>query len=239
LKKIFVAVEKQKLIVLTGAGVSAESGIRTFRDSNGLWENHDIQDVASPEGWRKNRALVLEFYNQRRKQARECQPNDAHLTLARLEKNFDVHIITQNVDDLHERAGSSQILHLHGELSKAQSTLDPSLIYPMDHWEIKEGDKCEKGSQLRPFIVWFGESVPMMLPAIDLTKSADIFLVLGTSLQVYPAAGLIDYAPRAAKKYLIDPKIPDSPLKKEVVLIEEKATIGMKILEEMLLSSLH
>ncbi len=228
----------QKIIVLTGAGVSAESGIRTFRDSNGLWENHDIQEVASPEGWRKNRALVLDFYNQRRKQARECEPNEAHFILARLEKNFDVQIITQNVDDLHERAGSSKVLHLHGELSKAQSTLDPKLIYTLDHWEIKEGDQCEKGSQLRPFIVWFGESVPMMIPAINLAKQADIFLVVGTSLQVYPAAGLIDYVPREAKKYLIDPKIPDTTLKKEVILIEEKATVGMKILEEILLNSM-
>jgi NAD-dependent deacetylase len=228
----------QKIIVLTGAGVSAESGIRTFRDSNGLWENHDIQEVASPEGWRKNRALVLDFYNQRRKQARECEPNEAHFILARLEKNFDVQIITQNVDDLHERAGSSKVLHLHGELSKAQSTLDPKLIYTLDNWEIKVGDQCEKGSQLRPFIVWFGESVPMMIPAIDLAKQADIFLVVGTSLQVYPAAGLIDYVPREAKKYLIDPKIPDTTLKKEVILIEEKATVGMKILEEILLNSM-
>lgn len=233
-----MSVKKQKLIVLTGAGVSAESGISTFRDSNGLWENHDIRDVASPEGWRKNRALVLDFYNQRRKQARECVPNEAHLTLARLEKHFDVQIITQNVDDLHERAGSTHVLHLHGELTKAQSTLDPKLIYTLDHWEIKEGDKCEKGSQLRPFIVWFGEAVPMMVPAIKLARTADIFLVLGTSLQVYPAAGLIDYAPRQAKKYLIDPKIPDSSLPKDVNLIQEKATMGMKILEEILLKEL-
>ncbi len=225
-------------MVLTGAGVSAESGIRTFRDSNGLWENHDIMEVASPEGWRKNLSLVLDFYNQRRKQARECEPNEAHLTLARLEQNFDVQIITQNVDDLHERAGSSKVLHLHGELSKAQSTLDPKLIYTLDHWEIKEGDKCEKGSQLRPFIVWFGESVPMMIPAINLVKTADIFLVLGTSLQVYPAAGLIDYAPRESKKFLIDPKIPETPLKKDIRVIQEKATLGMKILEEILLKDL-
>lgn len=231
-------VKKLQLVVLTGAGVSAESGISTFRDSNGLWENHDIMEVASPEGWRKNRAMVLDFYNQRRKQARECVPNEAHLTLARLEAYFDVKIITQNVDDLHERAGSSHVLHLHGELSKAQSTLDPKLIYTLDHWEIKEGDKCEKGSQLRPFIVWFGEAVPMMIPAINLTKTADIFLVLGTSLQVYPAAGLIDYAPREAKKFLIDPKIPDTTLRKDVRIIQEKATVGMKILEEMLLTEL-
>lgn len=225
----------QKLVVLTGAGVSAESGIRTFRDSNGLWENHDIMEVASPEGWRKNRSLVQDFYNQRRRQARECQPNDAHLILARLENHFDVQIITQNVDDLHERAGSTQVLHLHGELTKAQSSLDPSLVYPLEHWEIKEGDKCEKGSQLRPFIVWFGEAVPMMVPAMKIAQTADIFLVLGTSMQVYPAASLIDYVPRQAKKFLIDPQVPDFRLGTEVTVIQEKATAGMKILEEILL----
>lgn len=237
-ERISESVKKQKLVVLTGAGVSAESGIKTFRDSNGLWENHDIQEVASPEGWRNNRSLVQNFYNQRRKQARECLPNEAHHTLARLEEHFDVQIITQNVDDLHERAGSSKVLHLHGELSKAQSTVDPKLVYTLDHWEIKEGDLCEKGSQLRPFIVWFGEAVPMMVPAINLAKTADVFLILGTSLQVYPAAGLIDYAPRTAKKYLIDPQIPDASLNKEVILIREKATIGIKILEELLLREL-
>jgi NAD-dependent deacetylase len=228
---------KQRLVVLTGAGVSAESGIRTFRDSNGLWENHDIMEVASPEGWRKNRDLVLDFYNQRRKQARECQPNDAHLSLARLECHFDVQIITQNVDDLHERAGSSHVLHLHGELSKAQSSIDPRLVYPLEHWEIKPGDKCEKGSQLRPFIVWFGEAVPMMIPAMKLAEKAEIFLVLGTSMQVYPAASLIDYVPKGAKKYLIDPQIPDFHRRNEVTAIPETATRGMKILEEMLLQS--
>lgn len=237
-ERISESVKKQKLVVLTGAGVSAESGIKTFRDSNGLWENHDIQEVASPEGWRNNRSLVQNFYNQRRKQARECLPNEAHHTLARLEEHFDVQIITQNVDDLHERAGSSKVLHLHGELSKAQSTVDPKLVYTLDHWEIKEGDLCEKGSQLRPFIVWFGEAVPMMVPAINLAKTADVFLILGTSLQVYPAAGLIDYAPRTAKKYLIDPQIPDASLNQEVILIREKATIGIKILEELLLREL-
>lgn len=227
----------QKLVVLTGAGVSAESGIRTFRDSNGLWENHDIMEVASPEGWRKNRELVLDFYNQRRKQARECQPNEAHLLLAKLERFFDVQIITQNVDDLHERAGSSKVLHLHGELSKAQSSLDPGLIYPLDHWEIKAGDKCEKGSQLRPFIVWFGEAVPMMVPAMEITRTADIFLILGTSMQVYPAASLIDYVPQKARKFLIDPQAPDFRLKNDVHVIQEKATLGMKIFEQILLKS--
>lgn len=228
---------KRRLVVLTGAGVSAESGIRTFRDSNGLWENHDIMEVASPEGWRRNRGLVLDFYNQRRKQARECQPNEAHLSLARLEKEFDVHIITQNVDDLHERAGSTKVLHLHGELSKAQSSLDPSLVYPLSHWEIKEGDKCEKGSQLRPFIVWFGEAVPMMVPAMKIAEKADFFLVVGTSMQVYPAASLIDYVPRRARIFLIDPQASDIHLRKDVQIIQEKATVGMKILENILLSS--
>lgn len=229
---------RKKLVVLTGAGVSAESGIRTFRDSNGLWENHDVMEVASPEGWRKNRSLVLEFYNQRRKQARECQPNAAHLALARLERYLDVEIITQNVDDLHERAGSTKVLHLHGELNKAQSTLDPKLIYEMDHWEIKEGDKCEKGSQLRPFIVWFGEAVPMMVPAINITKTADFFLVLGTSLQVYPAASLIDYVPVGTPKFLIDPVKPDRYLGKEIEVIQEKATVGMEKFTELILTQL-
>jgi NAD-dependent deacetylase len=228
---------KRRLVVLTGAGVSAESGIRTFRDSNGLWENHDIMEVASPEGWRRNRALVLDFYNQRRKQARECQPNEAHLSLARLEEEFDVHIITQNVDDLHERAGSTKVLHLHGELSKAQSSLDPSLVYPLSHWEIKEGDRCEKGSQLRPFIVWFGEAVPMMVPAMKIAEKADIFLVVGTSMQVYPAASLIDYVPSRARIFLIDPQASEIHLRKDVHIIPEKASVGMKILENNLHSS--
>lgn len=225
----------KKLIVLSGAGVSAESGIRTFRDSNGLWENHDVMEVASPEGWRRNRQLVLEFYNQRRKQARECQPNLAHQLLAELESYFEVHIITQNVDDLHERAGSSQVLHLHGELNKAQSSLDPKLIYHLDHWEIKEGDKCEKGSQLRPFIVWFGEAVPMMLPAINLVKTADFFLVIGTSLQVYPAASLIDYVPTTAQKFLIDPVAPSNYLARNLHLIQENATSGMEKFKSLIL----
>lgn len=232
-----IPMNQKRLVVLTGAGVSAESGIRTFRDSNGLWEGHDIMEVASPGGWRKNQALVLDFYNQRRKQAQDCQPNDAHYALARLERHFEVQIITQNVDDLHERAGSSNVLHLHGELSKAQSSLDPSLVYTLDHWEIKEGAKCEKGSQLRPFIVWFGEAVPMMEPAISLTSKADVFLVLGTSMQVYPAASLIDFVPKAARKFLIDPQVPDFQLPREAKVIQEKATVGMRILEDLLVSS--
>jgi NAD-dependent deacetylase len=223
----------QKLVVLTGAGVSAESGIQTFRDSNGLWENHDIMDVASPEGWRRNPELVQNFYNQRRKQLDECQPNEAHRILADLERHFEVSIITQNVDDLHERAGSSDVVHLHGELRKSQSTLDPRLVYPLDHWEIKMGDKCERGSQLRPFIVWFGEEVPMMQTAVEIASTADIFLVLGTSLQVYPAASVINYVPKGAKKYLIDPHLPDFRLPKDVTFIQEIASVGMKKLEKI------
>ena len=227
----------QKLVVLTGAGVSAESGIQTFRDSNGLWENHDIMEVASPEGWRKNQQLVQNFYNQRRKQLSLCQPNDAHKILANLEKHFEVQIITQNIDDLHERAGSSDVLHLHGELSKSQSTVDPSLVYPLDHWEIKTGDKCEKGSQLRPFIVWFGEEVPMMDRAVEIAGAADIFLVLGTSMQVYPAASLINFVPKQAKKYLIDPQGTSLRLPDDVTVIQEIATVGMRKLKEILLKS--
>ncbi len=228
----------KKLVVLTGAGVSAESGISTFRDSNGLWENHDVMEVASPEGWRKNRALVQEFYNQRRRQARECQPNAAHLALAKLEKHLDVRIITQNIDDLHERAGSTAVLHLHGELNKSQSSFDPSLVYPMEGWEIKEGDKCEKGSQLRPFIVWFGEAVPMMIPAMKIAAKADFFLVLGTSMQVYPAASLIDYVPGNSEKYLIDPAQPDFSLPRDLTFIQKKATEGMELFTQLILEKI-
>ncbi|MDF2158273.1 NAD-dependent deacylase [Algoriphagus sp. CAU 1675] len=228
----------KKLVVLTGAGISAESGIKTFRDSGGLWEGHNVMQVASPQGWEANRSLVLEFYNQRRKQARECQPNQAHLILARLESSFDITVITQNVDDLHEKAGSSKVIHLHGELNKAQSTLDPKLVYELDHWEIKEGDLCEKGSQLRPHIVWFGEEVPKMEEAIEITREADIFLVIGTSLQVYPAAGLMHYAPKNARLILIDPQSPTGHLPKKVNFIQEKATVGMRIIERSLIDEI-
>lgn len=228
--------KKKHLVVLSGAGISAESGIKTFRDSGGLWEGHDVMEVASTEGWRRNRQLVQDFYNIRRKQARECQPNAAHRILAELEGLFDVEIITQNVDDLHERAGSTKVVHLHGELNKAQSSLDPSLVYELDHWEIKEGDKCAKGSQLRPHIVWFGEQVPMMETAMELARRADIFVVIGTSLQVYPAAGLVDFVPAHAKIYLIDPAIPDMHFGRQVKFIRKTATEGMKELENILKS---
>lgn len=226
------------MVVLSGAGISAESGIKTFRDSGGLWEGHDIMEVASPEGWRRNRSLVQDFYNQRRRQLFECEPNQAHLILAELERDFQVSIITQNVDDLHERAGSSHVLHLHGELRKAQSTLDPSLVYELDHWEIKEGDKCEKGSQLRPFIVWFGEQVPMMEEAIAIASTADIFIVIGTSLQVYPAAGLVAYVADDTMIYVIDPKKAELDFGRKVVNILENATNGMKTMEKILKSEI-
>lgn len=222
----------KKLVILTGAGISAESGISTFRDSGGLWEQYRIEDVATPEAWHKNPKLVLEFYNQRRKQLLECQPNEAHYNLVKLEQYFDVHIITQNVDDLHERAGSKKILHLHGELRKAQSTVDPSLIYEIDGWELKWGDKCEKGSQLRPFIVWFGEPVPKIIEAEQITQTADIFVVIGTSLQVYPAAGLLQYVRHDAPIYIIDPN--DVYSWRKAIHIKDKASAGTKKLFEYL-----
>ena len=185
--------------------MSAESGISTFRDSNGLWENHDIMEVASPEGWERNPTLVLEFYNARRRQLLEVSPNAGHLALVELEKHFEVAIITQNVDDLHERAGSSKVVHLHGELRKSRSTAYPHLVYPCDI-DIHIGDHCEKGSQLRPHIVWFGEEVPMLDHAADLVDEADIVLIVGTSMQVYPAAGLVGYAVPGIPIYYVDPK---------------------------------
>jgi len=195
------------IVVLTGAGMSAESGISTFRDAGGLWEQHSIEDVATPEGFLRNPQLVLDFYNARRKAAFDAQPNRGHIGLAEMEKDFQISIITQNVDDLHERAGSTDVLHLHGELSKVRSTADPSLIYTLtpDNPEIHLGYRCEKGSQLRPHIVWFGEAVPMIEKAMRIVQKADILIVIGTSLNVYPAAGLLSYAPPSAHVYLIDP----------------------------------
>jgi NAD-dependent deacetylase len=226
---------KKKIVVLSGAGISAESGIATFRDSNGLWEGYDVMEVATPQGWKKNPELVLDFYNQRRKQALNASPNEGHLILARLEKHFDVTIVTQNVDNLHEKAGSSKIIHLHGELFKSRSTLNEKLIYEMDGWELKMGDKCERGSQLRPHIVWFGEMVPMMDVAAEEASKADIFIVVGTSLVVYPAAGLIDYISSDVPKFIVDPKMPEVRKQANLFLIEEKASSGMKKVEEVLL----
>ena len=194
--------------------------------------------MASPEGWRRNRQLVQNFYNQRRKQLLDCEPNEAHLILAELERDFQVSIITQNVDDLHERAGSTNVTHLHGELKKAQSTLDPTLVYDLDHWELKEGDKCEKGSQLRPHIVWFGEQVPMMETAIEIAMKADVFVVIGTSLQVYPAASLVDFVADEKLIYVIDPRNPEVNFRRKVINILENATKGMKTLEKLLKSEI-
>lgn len=221
------SLKKKKVVVLTGAGISAESGIPTFRDADGLWEGHAVEDVATPEAWERNRALVLEFYNQRRKAALKVAPNAGHIALAELEQYFQVSIITQNVDNLHEQAGSSHVLHLHGELFKTRSTADETLVYTLDGWELKEGDCCEKGSQLRPHIVWFGEAVPMMDLAIAETMEADIFMVVGTSMQVYPAASLLYYAGDDIPKYLIDPRLPRVEPRPNLHLLEEKASVGV------------
>jgi len=225
----------KNLIILTGAGMSSESGIRTFRDSGGLWEEYDITEVASPMGWLSNRELVLKFYNDRRTQLASCEPNAGHFGVAKLEKHFNVHVITQNIDNLHERAGSTKILHLHGELTKARSTADPFLVYDIGYKDIKPGDVCERGSQLRPHIVWFGEAVPNMDEAVRITSSADIFVVIGSSLNVYPAAGLIDYAPAKASLWLIDPNDVYVPVNRNVEVIKKPATTGVEILTARLL----
>ena len=195
--------QRKKIIILTGAGISAESGIQTFRDADGLWEGFDWKEVASPEGWKKDKALVLKFYNERRQQLKTVEPNEGHFALVRLEEKYDVCIITQNVDDLHERAGSTNIIHLHGELKKSRSTYDEKLVYNCET-DINIGDKCEKGGQLRPHIVWFGEDVPLIYTAYNLIQQADYVLIIGTSMQVYPAAGLVDVAPEYAEIFYID-----------------------------------
>ena len=223
----------KNLVVLTGAGMSAESGLRTFREMGGLWEEYDVTEVASPVAWDKNQDLVLRFYNERRKQLLEVEPNAGHYGLVKLEDMFRVNIVTQNVDDLHERAGSKNILHLHGELRKSRSTSDPGLIYDIPGWELKKGDLCEKGSQLRPHVVWFGESVPAIEDAIPIVQGADILVIIGTSLNVYPAAGLINYAPAEAKIFLIDPNEVYAPSGK-VTYIQEPATTGVETLAGLL-----
>ncbi|HMV14612.1 MAG: NAD-dependent deacylase [Chitinophagales bacterium] len=226
--------DKKNIVILSGAGISAESGIKTFRDGDGLWENHRIEEVATYDAWLNNRDLVLEFYNQRRKQLLTCEPNDAHRQLVILEEKFNVQIITQNVDDLHERAGSKNVLHLHGELLKVRSTADERLVYD---WKIDlvNGDKCEKQSQLRPHIVWFGEPVPMMDAAAKLAAKADIFIVIGTSLVVYPAAGLLHYTDYTVPKYVIDPNRPVVSNIQPIEYITEKASIGVRKLVERLM----
>lgn len=226
---------KKKLVILSGAGISQESGLKTFRDMGGLWEQYDVTEVASPEAWQRNPELVLRFYNERRRQLWEAKPNAGHQGIAELENLFDVDVITQNVDDLHEQAGSSRVLHLHGELRKARSTVDPSLIYTLNHWELKIGDTCEKGSQLRPHIVWFGEPVPEIETAAERTQKADIFVVVGSSLMVYPAASLVHYIRPGTPVFVIDPHQPKIAMNEnEVVYIREKAGDGVKVLKTKL-----
>jgi NAD-dependent deacetylase len=229
----------KKLVVLTGAGISAESGLKTFRDMGGLWEEYEVEQVASPEGWEKDMELVLRFYNERRRQLSTAKPNNGHLALAELEKYFDVHIITQNVDDLHEKAGSSKILHLHGELKKSQSTGDPELVYEINGTDLNPGDKCEKGFQLRPYIVWFGEQVPAITEAEAICNNADIFLVVGTSLNVYPAAGLIHSVPPFAPVFLIDPNTVHAPGRRKYTFIQDSAGSGMQKLKKILLEEFY
>ncbi|OIQ40602.1 MAG: NAD-dependent protein deacylase [Bacteroidetes bacterium MedPE-SWsnd-G1] len=226
--------QKKRIVILTGAGISAESGIKTFRDADGLWEGHDIHDVATPEAWQRNPALVLEFYNQRRKQLFEVEPNAAHKFITKIQEKFDVHVITQNVDDLHERAGNKNVIHLHGELRKVRSTINPSIIYNWDT-DVTFKDTCEKGSQLRPHIVWFGEDVPELSRAAIITQSADILVIIGTSMQVYPAANLVYEVIPGTPIYFIDPKPNISGNQfPNLTVISEKATIGMEQLVEIL-----
>jgi NAD-dependent deacetylase len=224
---------KQTIVVLSGAGMSAESGLKTFRDANGLWEGHDVMEVATPQAFERNPELVLEFYNQRRKQLKEVSPNDGHIGLANLEAHFNVHIITQNVDNLHESAGSSNVIHLHGELNKVRSTFDEDLVLDWTS-DLNLGDFCEHNHQLRPHIVWFGEGVPMLDHAITITEKADILIIIGTSMQVYPAASLINFVKEDTPIYFIDPKPNVSP-SKQLTIIEETASKGvLKVTEELL-----
>lgn len=229
----------KKIVVLSGAGISAESGINTFRDAGGLWEGHDIMEVASPHGWHKNPELVLDFYNKRRRQAVTAQPNAGHLALVDLEKHFEVHVITQNIDNLHEKAGSTNVLHLHGELFKSQCTRYDDLVYDIQGTELCLGDLSEKGFQLRPHVVWFGEPVPMIEPAARLVQQADVVIVVGTSLVVYPAAGLIAYAQPDAELYIVDPNVPDFPFKRPITKIQETAVYGLPALIQRFKTSLE
>lgn len=229
--------QKEKIVVLTGAGVSAESGISTFRDAGGLWEGHDVMEVASPQGWRKNQELVLDFYNQRRRQLKEVEPNAAHHALVELEGQYDVSVITQNVDDLHDRAGSNKVIHLHGELRKVRSTGDESLIYDWEE-DCNIGDLCDKGFQLRPHIVWFGEAVPAIETAVMEVAQAHHVIIIGTSMQVYPAAGLVGYAPADAAIYYIDPNPSinhELDMHQNLEVIASPATVGVRALVDRLL----
>jgi NAD-dependent deacetylase len=226
---------KHKLVALTGAGISAESGLKTFRDSDGLWEGYDIHEVATPEAWQRNPALVQDFYNMRRQDVLEASPNAAHYALKKLESKFDTVIITQNIDDLHERAGSSNVIHLHGIITKAQSSKNPNLLYDIKGERLEMGEMCELGSQLRPHVVWFGEPVPMIEKAAKLASKADIFLVIGTSLAVYPAAGLVNFVRPDRKKYLIDPNTPEMKVR-NLTIVNKRATEGVPLVVDELLS---
>jgi NAD-dependent deacetylase len=226
---------KKKLIIFSGAGMSAESGIKTFRDNGGLWEEYRVEDVATPEAWERDPELVTRFYNQRRKQVMDAKPNEAHQIIADLQNYFDVTVITQNVDNLHERAGSKKVIHLHGEIMKVRSSKNPELIYDIKNWEVKIGDTCELGSQLRPHIVWFGELVPMMEPSIEMAGQAQLLTVIGTSLNVYPAAGLINYTPDEIPKWLVDPGNFNLEHIRNLTHIRETAVNGMRELKETLL----
>lgn len=225
----------KKVVILTGAGISAESGLKTFRDSDGLWEGYNIEEVATPEAWERNPALVQEFYNMRRKSVLEAEPNVAHYALAKLEEQYEVTIITQNIDDLHERAGSTNVVHLHGIITRSQSSIKANLTYPIEGWELKMGEVCELSSQLRAHVVWFGEAVPMIEKAAQLCAGAELFILVGTSLAVYPAAGLINYVPRGVTKYIIDPNIPTISQNNNIVEMPFKATVGVPMLVEELM----
>lgn len=229
-------VMSKKLVVLTGAGISAESGFKTFRESNGLWEEYDVMKVASPEGWAEDPKLVLKFYNERRRQLKDAKPNMGHIALAQAQTDFEVYIITQNVDNLHEKAGSQNVVHLHGELTKARSTRDSNLVYDIGYKDINWGDKCEKGSQLRPHIVWFGEAVPEMETAVEISRRADFFAVVGTSMVVYPAADLINYVPDSCPKFLVDPN-DVTVWTPNVTVIKEKASVGVPMLLKLIRNS--
>ncbi|MFZ6052206.1 SIR2 family NAD-dependent protein deacylase [Halocola ammonii] len=226
---------KKKLVVLSGAGISAESGIPVFRGAGGLWEGYRLEEVATPEAWARDRELVLRFYNERRKVALQAEPNRGHEVLAELEDYFDVTVITQNIDNLHERAGSSDVVHLHGEIAKSQSSEDPNLVYDIDGWELKMGECCERGSQLRPHVVWFGEPVPMIEKAAEISAEADIYIVVGTSLQVYPAAGLVTMAPAEIPKFLVDPGVPDTTGVSNLTAIADKGSTGLERVKKLLL----
>ena len=228
-------ISKLNIVILSGAGISAESGISTFRDSNGLWENHSIYDVATPDAWNRDSELVNRFYNARRKQLFTVKPNDGHFSLVKLESKFNVSIITQNIDDLHEQAGSNSVLHLHGELKKVRSSINPNLIYDLKGWELKTEDKCEKGSQLRPHIVWFGEAVPKIEEAEEITAKADVLIIVGTSLNVYPAAGLSNAVKPDTKVYLVDPGGVETMGISNLTIIKSTATEGLPKLVDFLL----